>query len=130
MELIAYSNFSKKDNLHIKLKSYFDNWNEIGDKNSYADSLKGIGHVYKEQKKYEKALQYYNNALEVFNNLDNKNAIAHIYDLIGHLYEEQHDYTNTHIYWCKAKEIHLIESSFKSIVEHFPTEGKLFFHDF
>ena len=33
LELIAYSNFSKKDNLHIKLKSYFDNWNEIGDKN-------------------------------------------------------------------------------------------------
>lgn len=30
----------------------------------------------------------------------------------------------------EAKEIHLIESSFKSIVEHFPTEGDLFFHDF
>ena len=30
----------------------------------------------------------------------------------------------------EAKEIHLIESSFKSIVEHFPTKGELFFHEF
>jgi hypothetical protein len=30
----------------------------------------------------------------------------------------------------KAKEIHLMESSFKSMVEHYPTKGKLFFHDF
>jgi len=30
----------------------------------------------------------------------------------------------------EAKEIHLIESSFKSIVDHLPTDGKLFFHDF
>jgi len=33
LELIAYSNFSKKDKLNIKLKSYFDEWNEIGNKN-------------------------------------------------------------------------------------------------
>ena len=30
----------------------------------------------------------------------------------------------------EAKEIHLIESCFKSIVEHLPTTGDLFFHDF
>ena len=30
LELIAYSNFSKKDNLNIKLKSCFDIWHEIG----------------------------------------------------------------------------------------------------
>ena len=29
----------------------------------------------------------------------------------------------------KAKEIHVMESSYKSMVEHFPTEGKLFFHN-
>jgi len=29
-----------------------------------------------------------------------------------------------------AKEIHLMESSFKSMVEHFETDGELFFHDF
>jgi len=29
----------------------------------------------------------------------------------------------------EAKEIHLIESSFKSMVEHFPTTGELYFHD-
>jgi len=32
LELIAYSNFSKKDNLTIKLRSYFNNWNEIENK--------------------------------------------------------------------------------------------------
>ena len=32
LELIAYSNFSKKDNFNFKLKSYFDDWYEIGDK--------------------------------------------------------------------------------------------------
>ena len=29
----------------------------------------------------------------------------------------------------EAKEIHLVESSFKSMVEHFPTTGKLYFHE-
>ena len=29
-----------------------------------------------------------------------------------------------------AKEVHVMESSFKSMVEHFPTNGKLYFHDF
>jgi len=29
-----------------------------------------------------------------------------------------------------AKEIHVMESSFKSMVEHFPVNGKLYFHDF
>ena len=29
----------------------------------------------------------------------------------------------------KAKEIHVMESAYKSMVEHFPTEGKLFFHN-
>ena len=32
LELIAYSNFSKKDNFNFKLKSHFDSWHEIGDK--------------------------------------------------------------------------------------------------
>jgi len=29
----------------------------------------------------------------------------------------------------EAKEIHLMESSFKSMAEHFPTDGELYFHD-
>ena len=30
----------------------------------------------------------------------------------------------------KAKEIHVMESSFKSMVEHFDVDGDLYFHDF
>jgi len=32
LELVAYSNFSKKDDVSIKLKSYFNYWHEIEDK--------------------------------------------------------------------------------------------------
>jgi predicted O-linked N-acetylglucosamine transferase (SPINDLY family) len=32
LELVAYSNFSKKDDVSIKLKSYFNHWHEIEDK--------------------------------------------------------------------------------------------------
>jgi predicted O-linked N-acetylglucosamine transferase (SPINDLY family) len=32
LEIIAYSNFSKKDNFSAKLGSYFHHWHEIGDK--------------------------------------------------------------------------------------------------
>ena len=39
------------------------------------------------------------------------------------------DVLNAQLDLNKAKEIHVMESAFKSMVEHFPTEGKLVFHN-
>jgi len=35
-----------------------------------------------------------------------------------------------HVILKEAKEIHVMESSFKSVIEHLPSCDKIYFHDF
>jgi len=54
----------------------------------------GIGNIYTQLEKYDKAIEYYNLALDTRIEIEDKNGIAHLHHNIGVTYEKMYNYSD------------------------------------
>ena len=74
-------------------------------KNEQAFALKYTGVALYYQSEYEKALEYYNNSLNIFNEIGNKIEVANSLNNIGLVYCEINNYENALEYYQKSLKI-------------------------
>ncbi len=75
---------------------------EIGDKQSIANTFNCIGNSFREKEDYIKAIEYYFMALKLREELGDKQGFAVTYNNIGRLYVKQRDYTKALEYLFKS----------------------------
>lgn len=78
---------------------------EMGDKSSEGENLTNIARLYAGIRDYDKALDYYENALEIFMEIDDKSDMANTLNSIGGLYHYRDQYEDALKYYEKAYEI-------------------------
>ena len=83
-------------------------------------ALTNIADLYKQHKEYDKAISYYEEALEVLSTTGNRKAAAAVYMGIAIAYTALGDYTQSKVWWDKVKEMWNVLS---------PTDKFLYFNN-
>lgn len=94
-----YKEAREKLLLALKLLEQFQDENSLGLAHKY------LGNLYNEQKEYEIALRYYNQAMVNFESASNRSEIANVYYLVGTVFSEQKKYQNALNYLNRSVEI-------------------------
>jgi len=101
-------------------------YKRLNDTTNYISASMLIGQVYIATRKFDEALEIYNQMLELAHQTRDSTLIADNLDHIGVIYSFQEDYVNTLKYFRESQKINLEQNNVKSLAINYSNMGEIF----
>ena len=100
---------------------------KVDDKKGEADALNNIGHYFRKTNNFDKALENFQQAINIYRNLKADKDIANMYDNIGHIYWFKSDFQNALDYYKRSLGMFIAFSDLKRQSLSYNNLGSVYF---